>query len=273
MTEIVRELPMDTSEEHEEEDEETQDGWEEAEAEWSEDSNGYDEPHMSEGLIGLPGTIDPHALEDMVADSSLAIYFRDITRVPLLTAEQEVELATAYEKGEIAKRELVELTLADPRRSSYELDERAGEGARRRLMESNLRLVVSVARKYMGRGLPLLDLIQEGNIGLARAVEKFDYRKGYRFSTYAYWWIRQAVTRSIADQARTIRVPVHMIELIGDVYRVSRDLQQELGREPEPDEIAQEMGTSPEKVRQIIRAARQPISLETPVGEDEESTL
>jgi RNA polymerase primary sigma factor len=273
MTEIVRELQMDPSEEHEEEEEETQDGWEEAEAEWSEESNGYDEPHMSEGLIGLPGTIDPHALEDMVADSSLAIYFRDITRVPLLTAEQEVELATAYEKGEIAKQELVELALDDPSRSAFEVDERAGEGARRRLMESNLRLVVSVARKYMGRGLPLLDLIQEGNIGLSRAVEKFDYRRGFKFSTYAYWWIRQAVTRAIANQSRTIRVPVHMIEFIGDVFSASQRLQQDLGREPLPEEIAEAMGISVEKVRETLRAASTPISLEAPIGGDDESTV
>ena len=210
-----------------------------------------------------------------VPDAPAAIYLRDISRVSLLTAQQEVSLAKEIELGNQAAERIKQLPpwSEEGARQELESDHQQGKEARRQLTEANLRLVVSVARKYMGRGLPLLDLIQEGNIGLQRAVEKYDYRKGYRFSTYAYWWIRQAVTRAIADQARTIRVPVHMIELIGDVYRVSRDLQQELGREPEPDEIAAEMGTSAEKVRQIIRAARQPISLETPVGEEEESTL
>jgi RNA polymerase primary sigma factor len=226
------------------------------------------------GAGAEPLAEQPHAEEAVdVPDAPAAIYLRDISRVSLLTAQQEVSLAKEIEQGNEAAELLRQLP------SGVEADRvlvdqhQTGKEARRQLTEANLRLVVSVARKYMGRGLPLLDLIQEGNIGLQRAVEKYDYRKGYRFSTYAYWWIRQAVTRAIADQARTIRVPVHMIELIGDVYRVSRDLQQELGREPEPDEIAQEMGTSAEKVRQIIRAARQPISLETPVGEEEESTL
>jgi RNA polymerase primary sigma factor len=222
--------------------------------------------------------VEPHHAEEAVADVDVpdapaAIYLRDISRVSLLTAEQEVFLAKEIEKGNLAAERIKQLVPESDEREHLDDDHHKGKEARRQLTEANLRLVVSVARKYMGRGLPLLDLIQEGNIGLQRAVEKYDYRKGYRFSTYAYWWIRQAVTRAIADQARTIRVPVHMIELIGDVYRVSRDLQQELGREPEPDEIAQEMGTSPDKVRQIIRAARQPISLETPVGEEEESTL
>ena len=215
------------------------------------------------------------AAEVDVPDAPAAIYLRDISRVSLLTAQQEVSLAKEIELGNQAQERLQQLPVWTEESARHDLDHdhHQGKEARRQLTEANLRLVVSVARKYMGRGLPLLDLIQEGNIGLQRAVEKYDYRKGYRFSTYAYWWIRQAVTRAIADQARTIRVPVHMIELIGDVYRVSRDLQQELGREPEPDEIAVEMGTSAEKVRQIIRAARQPISLETPVGEEEESTL
>lgn len=275
MTEIVRDLQIDAAEEQdEEEEEESPDTWEDAEADWTEDV-AFDEPHLhdSESFIGLPGTIDPHALEDMVADSSLAIYFRDITRVPLLTAEQEVELATAYEKGEIAKRKLATLPPDDPERAQYEKDLREGENARRRLMESNLRLVVSVARKYMGRGLPLLDLIQEGNIGLSRAVEKFDYRRGFKFSTYAYWWIRQAVTRAIANQSRTIRVPVHMIEFIGDVFSASQRLQQDLGREPLPEEIAEAMGISVEKVRETLRAASTPISLEAPIGGDDESTV
>jgi RNA polymerase primary sigma factor len=278
MTEIVRPLPMNATEEHEDE-EEAADGWEETEAEaeseseWTDEDNGFGGPNLHEGFIGLPGTIDPHALEDMVADSSLAIYFRDITRVPLLTAEQEVQLATAYEKGEIAKQHLVSVAVDDPSRLELEQDERSGEAARRRLMESNLRLVVSVARKYMGRGLPLLDLIQEGNIGLSRAVEKFDYRRGFKFSTYAYWWIRQAVTRAIANQSRTIRVPVHMIEFIGDVFSASQRLQQDLGREPLPEEIAEAMGISVEKVRETLRAASTPISLEAPIGGDDESTV
>ncbi len=212
--------------------------------------------------------------EELMPDTPAAIYLRDISRVPLLTAEEEVELAMALEAGDVAKSKL------EAGQFKTETDEEAlrdeqwrGGKARQKLTESNLRLVVSVARKYMGRGLPLLDLIQEGNIGLSRAVEKYDYRKGYRFSTYAYWWIRQAVTRAIADQARTIRVPVHMIELIGDVYKVSRELQQGLGREPDAEEIALKMGTTSEKVRQILRAAKQPISLETPVGEDEGNTI
>ncbi len=212
--------------------------------------------------------------EELMPDTPAAIYLRDISRVPLLTAEEEVELAMALEAGDGAARKL------EAGRFTTEAEEEAlreeqwrGARARQKLTESNLRLVVSVARKYMGRGLPLLDLIQEGNIGLSRAVEKYDYRKGYRFSTYAYWWIRQAVTRAIADQARTIRVPVHMIELIGDVYKVSRELQQGLGREPDEDEIARKMGTTSERVRQILRAAKQPISLETPVGEDDGSTI
>jgi RNA polymerase primary sigma factor len=211
--------------------------------------------------------------EELVPETPAAIYLRDISRVPLLTAEEEVMLAKELESGELAKISLA--TGLDDESSREQLDDDVfiGEKARKRLTESNLRLVVSVARKYMGRGLPLLDLIQEGNIGLGRAVEKYDYTKGYRFSTYAYWWIRQAVTRAIADQARTVRVPVHMIELIGDVYKAARDLQQGMGREPDPDEIAEHMGTTGERVRQILRAARQPISLETPVGEEEESTI
>jgi RNA polymerase primary sigma factor len=271
MAEIVRELEMDAAEEQEEE--EATDAWEESDPEWSDGVRSYEDPHLNEGLISIPTSMDPHALEDMVADSSLAIYFRDITRVPLLTAEQEVELATAYEKGELAKQQLATLASDDASRDAFEQDERSGENARRRLMESNLRLVVSVARKYMGRGLPLLDLIQEGNIGLSRAVEKFDYRRGFKFSTYAYWWIRQAVTRAIANQSRTIRVPVHMIEFIGDVFSASQRLQQDLGREPRPEEIAVAMGISVEKVRETLRAASTPISLEAPIGGDDESTV
>jgi RNA polymerase primary sigma factor len=211
---------------------------------------------------------------DAAIDSPLGIYFRDIARIPLLTAEQEVDLAQKLERGEIAKQRLI----LDP---PDDLDEVAqlradieiGNGARTTLMESNLRLVVSVARRYLGRGLPFSDLIQEGSLGLSRAVEKFDYRRGFKFSTYAYWWIRQAVTRAIANQSRTIRVPVHMIDQIGHVYSKYQELQQKLGHDPKVEELAAAMDMTVEKVREAFRASANPISLETPVGSDEENTL
>ena len=174
-------------------------------------------------------------------------YLREIGKVPLLIAEEEVELAKRYEKGDKAPKD--------------------------KLTQSNLRLVVSIAKKYIGRGLSLLDLIQEGNQGLIRAVEKYDWRKGFKFSTYATWWIRQAITRAIADQARTIRIPVHMVETINKLYRISRRLMQELGREPTPEEIAEEAEIDPERVREIFKIAQEVTSLEAPVGEDQESFL
>ena len=180
-------------------------------------------------------------------DDPVRMYLKEIGKVPLLTAEEEVELAQKMENGDVA--------------------------AKRKLIEANLRLVVSIAKKYVGRGMQFLDLIQEGNMGLIKAVEKFDYKKGYKFSTYATWWIRQAITRSIADQARTIRIPVHMVETINKLIRVSRQLLQEMGRDPTPEEIGEEMGMSAEKVREIMKIAQEPVSLETPIGEEEDSHL
>jgi RNA polymerase primary sigma factor len=205
---------------------------------------------------------------------ALPLYLQEIGRVPLLTGAAEVELAQAIEAGTEAA-----VLLADgTRRSADDLDLLAnviekGNLARRRLVESNLRLVVSVARRYMNRGIPLGDLIQEGNIGLMRAVEKFDYRRGFKFSTYATWWIRQAVSRALADHSRTIRVPVHMVETINKYVRMSASLQQDLGREATVDEIAKAMETTPERVREIIRILPQPISLESPVGDEQDATL
>ncbi len=206
--------------------------------------------------------------------TNTAIYFRDISSVTLLTAEEEIQLAQGIENGEDAKRVLQH----HPQLSEERLDQldhlvRDGERARARLTEANLRLVVSVARKYLNRGLPMLDLIQEGNIGLARAVEKYDWRKGYRFSTYAYWWIRQGMTRALAEQSRPIRVPTHMVSAIGDVYKAFRDLQQDLGREPAVSEVASYLSLSVDKVREILRSTRQPISLETPLNDEGSSTL
>ncbi len=243
----------------------------------------HEEPELSEfvedELIEVEEETAPEEEEvaEVAADEAahegleaLAIYLREIDRWPLLTHEQEIELAKRIEKGKNAAKNIKRVTISPMDQEQARREINVADDARRQLMESNLRLVVSVAKRYMGRGLPLLDLIQEGNIGLARAVEKYDYTRGFRFSTYAHWWIRQAVTRSIADQARTIRVPVHMIELIGSLHQASRRLQQILGREPTPDEIAQEMNVSTGRVKEIIRASRQPISLEAPIGEEEE---
>jgi len=198
------------------------------------------------------------------------IYLREIGRVPLLTAEDEVELAKTIEAGLFAEEKL---TGGFPMLGAVhgDLELLVGEGvkAKQRLIEANLRLVVSIAKRYIGRGLVFLDLIQEGNLGLIRAVEKFDYTRGYKFSTYATWWIRQAITRAIADQARTIRVPVHMVETINKLARVQRQLHQELGREATTDEIAAEMGLEPERVAEIQRIAQEPVSLQSPIGEEE----
>ena len=187
------------------------------------------------------------ALSDIGLDDPVKMYLKDIGRVPLLSAEEEIELAKRMQENDAA--------------------------ARKRLSEANLRLVVSIAKRYVGRGMLFLDLIQEGNLGLMKAVEKFDYQKGFKFSTYATWWIRQSITRAIADQARTIRIPVHMVETINKLTRVQRVLLQELGREPTPEEIAEKMGVTEDKVHEILKIAQDPVSLETPIGEEEDSHL
>jgi RNA polymerase primary sigma factor len=216
----------------------------------------------SETEIGRPAVA---ATSDLVR-----IYLREIGRVPLLTAEDEVELAKSIEAGLFAEEKL-RGGIPQPGAEAADLELLVAEGdrAKQRLIEANLRLVVSIAKRYIGRGLVFLDLIQEGNLGLIRAVEKFDYTRGYKFSTYATWWIRQAITRAIADQARTIRVPVHMVETINKLSRVQRQLHQDLGREATPDEIAAEMGIEPDRVADIQRIAQEPVSLQSPIGEEE----
>ncbi|OFI07169.1 RNA polymerase sigma factor SigA [Clostridium acetireducens DSM 10703] len=205
------------------------------------DMQGIDEEKEEEEEIDLS------VPEGVAIDDPVRMYLKEIGKVPLLKAEEEIELAKRIEAGEIL--------------------------AKKKLAEANLRLVVSIAKRYVGRGMLFLDLIQEGNLGLIKAVEKFDYRKGYKFSTYATWWIRQAITRAIADQARTIRIPVHMVETINKLIRVSRQLLQELGREPHPEEVAKHMDMPVDKVREIMKIAQEPVSLETPIGEEEDSHL
>ena len=226
--------------------------------------------------------VDPNTLVNSFSiDDPVRMYLKEIGKVALLTPEEEVSLAQAMSAGNEAEQKLAELRRQ--REEGEEIDPaleaalrkqyRAGETAKQKLAEANLRLVVSIAKRYVGRGMLFLDLIQEGNLGLIKAVEKFDYTKGYKFSTYATWWIRQAITRAIADQARTIRIPVHMVETINKVIRVSRQLLQELGHDPSPNEIAAEMNMPVDKVREIMKIAQEPVSLETPIGEEEDSHL
>ena len=229
--------------------------------------------------------IDLSVPDGVSIEDPVRMYLKEIGKVPLLSAEEEIELAKNMEAGAVAKEKIAILKSREEKATEEELAEikeeiknlqkdlDAGDEAKKRLAEANLRLVVSIAKRYVGRGMLFLDLIQEGNLGLIKAVEKFDYRKGYKFSTYATWWIRQAITRAIADQARTIRIPVHMVETINKLIRVSRQLIQELGREPSPEEIAAEMNMPVERVREILKISQEPVSLETPIGEEEDSHL
>ena len=229
--------------------------------------------------------IDLSVPDGVSIEDPVRMYLKEIGKVPLLSAEEEIDLAQKMEEGAVAKEKIAILKKRKEEAAEEEqaeLDEEikaltktqdAGDEAKKRLAEANLRLVVSIAKRYVGRGMLFLDLIQEGNLGLIKAVEKFDYRKGYKFSTYATWWIRQAITRAIADQARTIRIPVHMVETINKLIRVSRQLLQELGREPTPEEIAEEMNMPVERVREILKISQEPVSLETPIGEEEDSHL
>lgn len=206
-----------------------------------------DEVNLSEEDEVDMENIDLSVPEGVSIEDPVRMYLKEIGKVPLLSAEEEIELAKRMEEGD--------------------------EAAKKRLAEANLRLVVSIAKRYVGRGMLFLDLIQEGNLGLIKAVEKFDYRKGYKFSTYATWWIRQAITRSIADQARTIRIPVHMIETINKLNRISRQMLQEMGREATPEELAERMGMPEDKIRKVLKIAKEPISMETPIGDDDDSHL
>ena len=229
--------------------------------------------------------IDLSVPEGVSVEDPVRMYLKEIGKVPLLSADEEIELAQNMEDGAVATEKInvlkgridgaseEEKAEIKEEIKTLQRDVDKGADAKKRLAEANLRLVVSIAKRYVGRGMLFLDLIQEGNIGLIKAVEKFDYKKGYKFSTYATWWIRQAITRAIADQARTIRIPVHMVETINKLIRVSRQLLQELGREPSPEEIAKEMNMPVERVREILKISQEPVSLETPIGEEEDSHL
>jgi RNA polymerase primary sigma factor len=218
-------------------------------------------------------TGEENYLANIDTDDTIGLYLKEVGRVPLLTAEEEVELAQRIERGRLAREELAKGNVSPRRRQELQMLIEDGWAAREHLITANSRLVISVAKKYMGRGVPFLDLIQEGNIGLIRAAKKFDYRRGHKFSTYATWWIRQAVTRAIADQGRTIRVPVHMGDQINKLLRVQHQLTQRLGRDPSVEELAEALDVTPQKVENMIQVARRPLSLETPTDDEEDSVL
>ena len=217
--------------------------------------------------------IDPFDLSAIAADDTISLYLKEMARVPLLTSDEETVLAKRLEKGRKAAKKLRKVPYDTNEADLLRAEVRDGDRARDHLIKANTRLVVSIAKKYMGQGVPFSDLIQEGNLGLMKAVEKFDYRRGYKFSTYATWWIRQAITRALADQGRTIRVPVHMSDRIRKLHQVSRQLEQTWGRKPTPEELAEEMDLEASKVRWMLRVSRHPVSLERPVGEEEDSEL
>jgi len=231
------------------------------------------ESELAEEDMGREEMEEDAQLAGVDADDTVGLYLKEVGRVALLTAEQEVQLAKRIERGRKAREELARGVGSDRRRRELQVGIEDGWAAREHLITANSRLVISVAKKYMGRGVPFLDLIQEGNIGLIRAAKKFDYRRGHKFSTYATWWIRQAVTRAIADQGRTIRVPVHMGDQINKLLRVSHQLTQRLGRDPSTDELAEALEVPPKKVENMIQVARRPLSLETPTDEEEDSVL
>ena len=247
-------------------------------------------PYMDESAAGGPSeedlveeveeddvhqqlVVDDNYLANIDTDDTIGLYLKEVGRVPLLTATEEVDLAQRIERGRLAREELARGNTSPRRRTELQKLIEDGWAAREHLITANSRLVISVAKKYMGRGVPFLDLIQEGNIGLIRAAKKFDYRRGHKFSTYATWWIRQAVTRAIADQGRTIRVPVHMGDQINKLLRVQHQLTQRLGRDPTVEELASDLEVSPQKVENMIQVARRPLSLETPTDDEEDSVL
>ena len=215
----------------------------------------------------------PADLDSIDANDTIALYMREVGQVPLLTAEEEVALAQQMERGRRARMYLKTNGCDPDERRRLEDEVQQGEAAQHHLVRANARLVMSMAKRYRGRGVPFLDLIQEGNLGLMRAAEKFDYRRGYKFSTYATWWVRQAITRAVADQGRTIRVPVHMNDRLRRLYNVAQELEQELGRQPTPEELAQAMDLPVHKIQQMLRIAQRPVSLERPVGEEQDSEL
>jgi len=244
----------------------------------TEEDGGDEEPSDDEGETAssqVEPPVDPSFdLSEIASDDTISLYLKEMARVPLLTAEQEVTLARQYEEGREAEERLRKNgDLTEEEKDRLTLVVERGEAARSHLIRANTRLVVSIAKRYLGQGVPFLDLIQEGNLGLIKAVEKFDYHRGHRFSTYATWWIRQAITRALADQGRVIRLPVHLSDRIRKVYQIAQQLEQDWGRQPTPEEIAKELSLPPQKVQWMLKVSQRPLSLEKPVGEEEDSEL